>query len=193
MKALSRLLESAGWAACWLLLAAAPVMAQQTDDSTESPMGWAFRWINFAVVMAVIAFAFRKAAPHFRRHAEQISERIAEGRRAREAAEEQRREAQAKLAQIPSEVAAMRVAAKRSAEVDAERLRELARAEAQMIEQAAQAEIAARERAARRELKTLAAHLAIERAEATLRERLTPQSEATLFGSFVRELEGKLN
>jgi F-type H+-transporting ATPase subunit b len=193
MKAVAPLLRSAAWAACWLLWAAAPVMAQEADDSTESPMGWAFRWINFVIVMAVIAFAFRKAAPYFHGHAEEISERIAEGTRAREAAEEQRREAQAKLAQIPTEVAAMRVEAKRSAEADAERLRELARGEAQMIEQAARAEIAARERAARRELKTLAARLAIERAEATLRERLTPQSEAALFGVFVRELEGKLN
>src|SRR5208337_3426674 len=100
----------------------------------------------------------------------------------------QRREAQAKLAGIETEVAAMRVEAKHGAEAEAERVRELARAEAEMIERAAQIEIAAAERAARLELKALAARLAIERAEARLRQEMTPQSEAALFGTFVREL-----
>jgi F0F1-type ATP synthase membrane subunit b/b' len=177
-----------------LLLAAVPVMAQEGEESrADSPTGWVFRWINFAIVLALIAYGFRKAAPGFRRHADEITERIQEGLRAREAAEKQHREVQAKLAGIETEVAQMRVEAKRSAEAEAERLRELARTEAEMIEQAAQAEIAARERAARLELKALAARLAIERAEATLRQEMTPQSEAMLFGAFVRELEGKLN
>ncbi len=191
---MTRLLRPAHWMGMLLLLWAVPVLAQEGEASpAESPMGWVFRWINFAIVVVGIAYAFRKASPIFRRHADEISERIAEGTRARETAEKQRREVQAKLAGIEEEVARMRVEAKRGAEAEAERLRELARTEAEMIERAAQQEIAARERAARLELKALAARLAIERAEAMLRQAMTPESEAVLFGTFVRQLEGKVN
>jgi len=87
----------------------------------------------------------------------------------------------------------MRAEAKRDAEAEAQRLRALAREEAQKIERAAQAEIAAAERAARMDLKAFAARLAIERAEAVLREELTPKSEAALFEAFVRDLERSMN
>lgn len=191
MTRVSRLLGCAGF---FLLLAAAPVLAQEGEPSpADSPTGWVFRWINFAIVLGLIVYALRKAAPSFRSRADEISQRIAEGTRAREAAEKQRREAQAKLAGIDAEVSTMRADAKRGAEAEAERLRELARVEAETIERAAQAEIAAAERAVRLELKAMAARMAVERAEASLRKELTPQAEATLFGSFVAELEGKAN
>jgi F-type H+-transporting ATPase subunit b len=177
-----------------LLLTAIPVLAQENKPSAaDSPTGWIFRWVDFAIVLGLIIYGFNKAAPSFRSRAEEISQRIAEGTRAREAAERQHAEAQAKLAGVEQEVTALRVEAKRGAEAEAQRLRDLARAEAEMIEKAAQAEIAAAERAARLELKTLAARLAIERAEAALRGEMTPESEAALFGAFVAELEGGAN
>jgi F0F1-type ATP synthase membrane subunit b/b' len=193
VKLLIRSVGAAGWAAVGLVLAALPALAQQDESPADSSTGWVFRWINFAIVVVLIGYAFGKAAPAFRRRADEITERIREGTRAREAAEKQRREVEAKIAGIETEVAQMRVEARRSAQAEAEQLRALARTEAEMIERAAQAEIAARERAKRLELKALAARLAIERAEATLRQQMTPQSEAVLFGTFVKELEGKLN
>jgi len=191
---LARLLKSASLAGVVLLLVCAPATAQESSPSpADSPTGWVFRWLNFAIVLALIVYGFRKAAPSFRRNADEIGRRIAEGTRAREAAEQQRRAAQAKLAGVPNEVAALRVEAKRSAEAEADRLKELARTEAEAIERAAQAEIAAAEHAARRELKAYAAELALERAEAQLRRDLTPQAEAVLFGTFVGQLERSLN
>ena len=194
MRRVSRMLRLVGFTGTSVLLAALPIFAQEGEPSpADSSTGWIFRWINFAIVLSLLIYAFRKAAPTFRKKAGEIAERIAEGSRAREAAEKQRTEAQAKLAGIEQEVATLRVEAKRGAEAEAERLRELARTEAEMIERAAQAEIAAAERAARMELKNLAARLAIERAEAALHKQMTPQSEAALFGTFVAELEGRLN
>lgn len=187
-------LRSAGFVGLLLVLAAAPALAQEGESSpADSPTGWVFRWINFAIVLGLIVYAFRKAAPSFRSRADEIAQKIAEGTRAREAAEKQRREAQAKLAGIDTEIAKMRVEAKRGAEAEAERLRELARVEAETIERAAQAEITAAERAARLELKALAARMAVERAEAALRKEMTRQNEAALFGAFVVELEGKVS
>jgi F0F1-type ATP synthase membrane subunit b/b' len=178
-----------------MLLAALPVLAQEGEASpVDSPAGWIFRWLNFAIVFGAIAYlAWKKGGPYFRAQAEEISQKIAEGARAREAAERQRQEVQAKLANIDSEIGAMRADSKRDAEAEAIRLRILAREEAQKIERAAQAEIAAAERAARMELKALGARMAVERAEALLRKELTPKSEAALFQTFVQELGRSVN
>jgi F-type H+-transporting ATPase subunit b len=174
-----------------VLLATLPALAQAGEASpVDSQVGWVFRWLNFAIVFGAIAYlAWKKGGPYFRAQAEEISRKIAEGARAREAAERQRQEVQAKLANIENEIAAMRAEAKRDAQAEAQRLRSLAREEAEKIERAAQAEIAAAERAARMELKALAARMAVERAEALLRRELTPKSEAALIQAFVQELD----
>jgi F-type H+-transporting ATPase subunit b len=177
-----------------VILISLPAFAQESTPAPEnSPTGWIFRWLNFAIVFAVIVWGLTKAAPHFRSHAGEISSRIAEGARSREAAEQQRRQVQEKIAGIPQEVEAMRADAKRSMQAEGERLRALARTEAEAIERAAQAEIGAAERAARLELKAIAAGLAIERAEAVLRRELTQEAEASLFRGFVADLNGSPN
>lgn len=178
----------------FLLFVAAPVLAEESKPSlADAPVGQVFRWIDFAVVIVVLLYLFRGAPAYFRGHAEEISQKIAEGARAREAAEKRRSEAQAKLANIGTDVAEMRLEAKRTAALEAERIRVSARAEAEMIERAAQAEIAATERAARLELKALAARMAIERAEALLRDELTPKVESARFETFVIELHRSAN
>jgi len=178
----------------YFLLLAAPALAQEgAGPSTESTTGWVFRWLNFAIVFGLLYWGLAKTGPHFRHNSEEISRKIAEGTRAREVAEQQQREAQAKLAGIGQEVAELRAEAKRGAEAEALRVRALAKAEAEAIERAAQAEIAAAEHAARMELKTVVARMAIERAEAVLRQEMTPQAEAALFGTFVAELQGSTN
>jgi F-type H+-transporting ATPase subunit b len=192
---MKRLLRCLVFFVAVLLLAALPVLAEEREASPiDSPAGWIFRWLNFAIVFGAIAYlAWKKGGPYFSAQAEEISRRIAEGARAREAAERQRQEVQAKLANIESEIAAMRAEAKRDADAETQRLRSLARDDAQKIERAAQAEIAAAERAARMELRTLAAQMAVELAEAMLRRELTPKSEAVLFQAFVEQLERRVN
>jgi F0F1-type ATP synthase membrane subunit b/b' len=188
-----RLLETLGFLAVFLFLAALPVQAQESG-SADSGMGYVFHWLNFAIVFGCVAFvAVKWGGPYFRAKAEETAEKIAEGARAREAAERQREEIQKKLAGLGDEVKRLRVEAKRDAEAEAKRLRELARSEADRIEHAAQMEIEAAGRAARLELKALAARLAIERAEVLLLTEVTPQAEAKLFRTFVAELERSVN
>ena len=175
---------------CTLL--AAPVLAQE-GDATTTGAGPVFRWINFAIVAGLIIWGFAKAAPALRDRAQSISKQIAEGTRAREAAERQRQEVQAKLSKIDQEVAQIRAGAKKAADAEAQRLRSLARDEAQSIEKAGLAEILAAERAARIELKALAGRLAVAQAEAVLREQMTPTAEAGLFRAFIDELQGSKN
>jgi F0F1-type ATP synthase membrane subunit b/b' len=176
-----------------LALFAAPAFAQEAGDVTTTTTGWVFRWINFAIVFGVIAWGFSKAGPYFRRHSAEISKKIAEGKMAREAAENQRRAVQEKLSRIDEEVAELRARAIRANEAEAQRLRAVAKQEAQHIERTGQAEIAAAEHAARLELRAYAGRIAVERAEVLLREQMTPAAEASVFSAFVESLEGGRN
>jgi len=176
--------------AIFLALAAAPVLAGEGEASpADSPSAWIFRWLNFAIVFGAITyFAVKKGGPYFRKNAGQIAEKIEEGTRAREAAEQRRKENEAKLANLDSEVEQMRAEAKRGGEAEAQRIRAMARQEADRIEQSAQAEIVAAERAARFELKALAARMAVENAEQVLESQLTSEVNAGLFRRFIVEL-----
>lgn len=191
---MKRLLGTIGFFSVFLFLAALPALAQESETPAESQTGYIFRWLNFAIVFGGIAYAAVKwGGPYFRAQAEETSRKIAEGARAREAAERQRKEIDAKLAGLDDEINRLRAEAKRDAEAEAKRLRLLARAEADKIEHAAQMEIEAAGRAAHLELKALAARLAIERAEGLLLKEMTPQAEAGLFRTFVAELERSVN
>jgi F-type H+-transporting ATPase subunit b len=166
---------------------AAPVLAQESSQPKieDSPTGQVFRWINFAIVFGLIVWGFSKAVPYFRKNAEDISQKIAEGARAREAAEQRRAEAQAKLATIDTEVAKLREESKKATALEAERIKAMAKSEAEMIERAAQAEIAASEHEAKQQLRIMAATMAVERAEALLRKELQPKVESERFFQFV--------
>ena len=178
----------------FLALLTTPAFGQESGgDVTSSTTGWVFRWLNFAIVFCVIVWAFAKAGPAFRKKADEISQKIAEGARAREAAEMQRRAVQEKLARVDEEVAQIRADSKRAAQAETERIRAMAKDEAQLVERAGQAEIAAAENAARMELRALAGRIAVERAEAMLREQMNAQTEAAVFRAFVDTLQESRN
>lgn len=193
---MKRLLSALGFLSVFLLVAVLPLLAEEREKPppTESGMGLVFRWLNFAIVLGVTVFlAVKWGGPYFRAKAEETAGKIAEGARAREAAERQKEEIRRKLAGLEDEVKRLRAEAKRDAEAEGKRVRELARAEAEKIERAAQLEIEAAGRAAHLELKALAARLAVERAEVLLAKEMTPQAETALFRTFVAELERNVN
>jgi F-type H+-transporting ATPase subunit b len=160
-----------------------------TEHATEI-----FKWINFAIVAAVLVWLFGKVLPpKFRAHAESVSSAITKATSAKAAANAQLREAETKLAILQKEVAELRAASEREAAAEVERLRAATQSDAQKIASAAKAEIEAAERAARLELKALAANLAVDGAEALLVKQLTPQAQESLIGSFVKSLEGRPN
>jgi F-type H+-transporting ATPase subunit b len=190
-----RFAHAASLLAVFILLTAMPVWAQEEQFGPEnSGVGWVVRWLNFAIVFAAIVyFTVKKGRPYFRQNAQDIAEKIAEGARAREAAEQRRREIDAKRAGLDKEIQEMRAAAKRDSEAEAKRLRAMAREEAMKIEQASQAEMAAAERAGWLELKALTARLVVERAEALLKQELSAEKDAGLVRTFVEEVGGRPN
>lgn len=179
-----------------LLLLAAPAFAQEENAAPpeDSPMGWIFRWLNFALVAGAIIYVMVKVGgPAFRKRADEIQNAIAEGTRAREEAERRRKEADEKMANLETEIAGMREQARRDAAAEAERIRALTRDDAGKIDRAAALEVEAAERAARMELKSLAARMAVERAETMLLQQLTPAEDARIVREFTAELAGSAN
>jgi F-type H+-transporting ATPase subunit b len=192
---MKRVARTFGFLAVFLFLAVWPVRAQERETPpAETPIGYIFHWLNFAIVFCAIAYAAKKwGGPYFHGQAEEIAQKIAEGTRAREAAERQKKEIEQKLAGLDDEIQRIREEGKRDQQAEAKRLHDLARSEAEKIEHAAQMEIEAAGRAANQELKARAARLAIERAEAMLQKEMTPQAEAGLFRTFVAEMERSIN
>jgi F-type H+-transporting ATPase subunit b len=176
------------------LFAAAPAFAQEGGGgAVDTPTGQIFKIINSALVVAIIVWLFMKARPLFRKHSDEISSKIAEGTRAREAAEAKQREIRVKMAGLPMEVEQLRASGKREAELEAQRLRDAAKADAQKIEKSAQVEINAAIRAGQMKLKQIGAEKAIAQAEAVLRREITPQADANLVHKFVAELDRSVN
>jgi F-type H+-transporting ATPase subunit b len=153
-----------------------------------------FKWINFALLVVAIVWAWdRWATPRLRRARDRVGSAIADAAVAKAAADDQLRDAETKLANLQKEVAELRSIAGREAAAEVERIRIATQSDARKIAAAAKAEIDAAERAARLELKALAANLAVDGAESLLAKQLTPQAQESLISSFVKSLEGRPN
>lgn len=153
-----------------------------------------FKWINFAIVLAALIWLFGKVLPpKFRANAESISSTITKAQAAKAEADRKLRDAEQRLARLEEEVRGLREQAQKDAAAEAERIRALAKSDAEKVAISAKAEIEAAERAARIELKTLAAKLAVDGAEALLAKRLTPQTQDALIAGFVKSLQGSPN
>jgi F-type H+-transporting ATPase subunit b len=178
-------------------LLAFPVMvaAQQEEPSAaEQPVGTGFKWVHFAIVVALLYWLFAKVLPPiFRRNADNISAAISKAARAKDEAEKKLKQAEEKLANLEHEVVVFREQAQKDAAAELDRLRALMKADAERIGQAAGAEIDAAERAARVELKQLAARLAMDRAESLVSKELTPALQEAMIRQFIQTLQGRPN
>jgi F0F1-type ATP synthase membrane subunit b/b' len=177
----------------WALFGAAslPALAQEgPSDVTNMPIGSIFRWLNFLLVFGVLAYLIvQYGAPYFRARADSIAKSIAEAAQARARAELELQEWSQKLSSVERDIEEERRTAQRESAADRERIRVLTKSEVDKIHQAARAEISAAERAGAQELRAIAARLATDRAGALIREQINAAAEASLFGSFVGELE----
>ena len=179
-------------------LGALPALAASegggSDDVFHQPIGTLFRWIQFAIVFGGGGYLIGKKAPaFFRARRETIVAAITESTRVKEEANRRLQDASEKLARLDVELAELRAAAQREWAAEAERIRAAAREEAKKIERAAEAEKEAAERAARIELRAMTARLAVEQAEARIRQQMTPQAEAALVRGFVEQLGRSAN
>ncbi len=159
------------------------------QDPVESPIGTVFKWLNFAIVLGALGYLLvKKAPPYFRARADQIAAGIESARVAKAEADRQLREAEAGLARLEDDTAAMRIALQKEFEAEAESLRLAGKQEIERIDRAAEVEIAAARRTALLDLRELAARLSAGRAAALVAQQMTPALRDMLMQRFVDEL-----
>jgi len=177
-----------------MLLLALSAHAEETANASQQSAENLFKWINFAIVAGVIIWICLRSGPaFFSRRADVITSAIEKSTAAKNRADEQLHEAETKLQNLEKEVAELRAAALRESTAEGERIRNITGTDEQKIDAAAKAEVNATERAARLELKTLAANLAVDGAEALLASQLTPAAQESLINNFVKTLDRRPN
>ena len=177
-----------------LLVTAMSAHAGEEGNASTERANEIFKWINFAIVAALLAWVFLKVTPSFfRTNAESISAAISKATAAKAEADRRLRDAEEKLARLEQEVAQLKATAQREMAAEAERLKAITQTDIQRVGLAAKAEMEAAERAARVELKAIAANLAVNNAESLLAKELTPQVQDSLVAAFVASLEGSRN
>jgi len=180
--------------ALFLLIAIATRAAEEAGNAAEEPVGVTFKWIHFVIIAIILLWLFGKALPPvFRSNAETISSAISSATATKTEADRKLNEAVGKLAHLEKEVAEFRVVAARDAAAEAERLRKAAVTDAEKVAAAGREEIQAAERAALNELRVIGANSAVDRAEALVAQQMTPATQESLFNSFIKTLQGRLN
>ena len=148
-----------------------------------------WRWANFVVLAAVLAyFGAKFGKPYFRARHEEISRDLETARRQRADAELRSSQVRARLANLDSEIEALRrsVQEEQTAEIERRRLR--VEAEAERIRASARQQIEFFSKTARLELQRHASRLALELAEQRLRSSMSPAAQHSLVESFVQEM-----
>lgn len=160
--------------------------AEQGAEHSSDTLTTVFKWVNFITVFGALGYLLRKPLSEFfawQRAAIQTA--IAEGRQARQQAEQRLAEIEQRLARLGEEVESLRQEATSQVAAEQQRIREATQREAERILATAQAEIESTGRAARLELRAYAARLAVNLAEQRIRQQLTPETHAALFAGFV--------
>jgi F-type H+-transporting ATPase subunit b len=180
-----------------LMLAGALALAQEPaketkeeakSESEDSLKIW--KWANFAILAGAIGYAAAKnAGPMFAARSEKIRKDMIEADEVRRQAEERAVAVDRRLANLETEIAALRDESRREAEAERQRVAQHIAAEIGKIQQHAEQEIDAAGKAARLELKRYAAELAIGLAERRIRDRMTPPKQDALVNGFVRHLQ----
>lgn len=179
-----------------LLFFALAARAQEQGGAgpVDQPIGIAFRWIHFVIITAIVIWLLKSVLPPFiRGNADRITAAISKATAARLDAERQLKEAAEKLAGLQQEIAQFREQAQHDAAAELHRLREVMKIDVERVGSAARAEIEAAERAARLELKSLAAKIAVDRAESLVAKQMTPALQDAMITNFVQSLQGRPN
>lgn len=148
---------------------------------------WLAVFINFAIVVGVIAWIWKKYVPAaFRNRTAGIQKSIEEARRASEDANRRLADIEARLGKLDQEIGQMRATSEREAAAEEERIKAAAAEDAKRIVESAEQEIAAASKAARRDLTSYAADLAVSLAAKQI--RVDASADQALLRRFTQQL-----
>jgi F-type H+-transporting ATPase subunit b len=159
---------------------------RESQGVTEKGPNLFWGWLNFALLAAGLGYVVKKnAGPYFAQRSLEIRKGMADAEAARAASDAKVAEVDRRLANLQSEIEALRRGAQQEAEAAAERVRREAAAEMAKIQSHLTDEIASAGKSATMELRRYSAELALGLAEQKIAARLTPQTQDRLVGSFV--------
>jgi F-type H+-transporting ATPase subunit b len=145
--------------------------------------------INFAILAALLGWLIvKQGGPLLAARSREIAEGLTAGELAKAEADARAAQVQAKLANLETEVAAMRAGAKEEREREAERIRRETQAEIARIHYQAGHEIESAGKQARMEVQRAAAKMAVELAETMVRARMSPEIQSVLVQGFLTGL-----
>ena len=148
--------------------------------------------VNFLILLAVLyRFVYKPLLATLDARTSAIKGQLAEAQAAREAAQQQLREFEARLTAAQAEAQAVRDRALREAAELRERLNTEARQEAARLVEAARAEIDQDVRRARGELRREVATLAIAIAERLIRKNVQPEDQERLVQEALARFDGR--
>jgi F-type H+-transporting ATPase subunit b len=148
---------------------------------------WLAVFINFAIVVGVVAWLWNKNVPAaFRNRTALIQKSIEDARRASEDANRRLSEVEARLGRLDEEIRSMRALSEKEAAAEEERIKAAAAEDAHRIAESARQEIEAAVKSARRELTAYAADLAVSLATKQIRVDVT--ADQALVRRFAQQL-----
>jgi len=161
-------------------------MAKLFGISVESAY-WIAMFVNFAIIFVAIGAAMKSKLPsYFSSRNEAIHRGIVEARNASEDAKRRLADIESRLSRLDSEVAQIKVSSEQESAAEEARIRAAAEADAKRILVAAEQEIEAAGRQARRDLKALAADLAVDLAARKI--QIDSATDESLVRNFVAQL-----
>src|SRR5580658_2236354 len=176
------------------LMAAAPVFAQEAQEKTKSGLSPTLEtillWVNFAILVGGLAYLVRKyGSPFLAARSQKITQDIVEAARVRKDAEARSAEVDRRLANLESDLAALRVESQKELEAQRRHAAERSAAEMAKIQAHAEQEIAAAGKLARLELKRYSAQLALTLAGQKIQARMTSATQDALVRGFLKDLD----
>jgi ATP synthase F0 subunit b len=174
------------------LVLPAIVLASEEGASRGSTLLLVGRIFNVGLVVFILVWVGRKPlSEFFANRTQSIREQLEEAQRARKEAETRLAEIRERMRNVDQELIHIREAAERDAKAEYERLIAAAQSDAEKILARTRQEIDGMTRAAHLELKAYAAQLSVQLAEDKIREEITDEDRARLFGRFVNQVGGK--
>jgi len=148
-----------------------------------------WKWPNFLLLAGLLGYLIKKhGAPLLQSRSEQIRRNLEAGQKAKVEAEAIAKGVEAKMANLDRVISELRAAAHADLEREAQRIRTEAEAAMARIEQHTAIEIVSIGKHAQIELRQYAAGLAMDLAERKIRERMTPDVQATLLDNFAGDI-----
>jgi F-type H+-transporting ATPase subunit b len=169
------------------LLLASISFAEESAGGEKDMEGW--KWANFAILALGIGYLLvKQAGPYFASRSIEIRKGIEDAQKTRAEAEQRAAAMEARLANLDTEVAALRKTAREEAAQEGDRIRQETSREMAKIQANAEREISSALKAAQMDLRSYAAQLAIDVAREKVREQMGPDDQEILVRKFVTDL-----